>query len=155
MARELGLSRTTVGQYMEQAAPVRKAEAQPRPRPVWTKVAERVETLLAESAQWTGGKQRLTVTRLHGLLVADGHAVGLTSVKAAVAEWKRQRREVFIPLTYLCLPRTGSGVALIRNRLAELAETAPPDGHHGGTRRNGQPPPKAWIFIMTARCSRI
>jgi transposase len=100
VARELGLSRTTVGKYVDQAAPVRKAEAEPRPRPVWAKVATRVEALLAESVQWTGGKQRLTATRLHGLLVADGHAVGVTSVKAAVAEWKRQRREVFIPLTY-------------------------------------------------------
>jgi transposase len=63
-------------------------------------VAERVETLLAESARWTGGKQRLTATRLHGLLMADGYTVGVTSVKAAVAEWKRQRREVFVPLTY-------------------------------------------------------
>jgi hypothetical protein len=72
----------------------------PRPRPVWDKVAERVQPLLTESAQWTGGKQRLTATRLHGLLVAKGHTVGVTAVKAAVAEWKRQRREVFVPLTY-------------------------------------------------------
>jgi transposase len=100
VARELGLSRTTVSKYVEQAAPVRKAEAEPRPRPVWAKVADRVETLLTESARWTGGKQRLTATRLHALLVAEGHVVGVTVVKDAVAEWKRQRREVFIPLTY-------------------------------------------------------
>ena len=56
--------------------------------------------MLAESAQWTGGKQRLTATRLHGLFVAEGHAVGVTVVKDAVAEWKRQRREAFVPLTY-------------------------------------------------------
>ena len=56
--------------------------------------------LLAESAQWTGGKQQLTATRLHELLVAEGHRVGVTLVKEAVAEWKRQRREVFVPLTY-------------------------------------------------------
>ena len=35
VARELGLSRTTVGKYVGQAVPVRKAEAGPRPRPVW------------------------------------------------------------------------------------------------------------------------
>jgi transposase len=100
VARELGLSRMTVGKYMAQAAPTRKAEARPRPRPVWDKVGARVQALLTESAQWTGGKQRLTATRLHALLVAEGHAVGVTAVKDAVAEWKRQRREVFVPLTY-------------------------------------------------------
>ena len=85
---------------VDQAAPVRKAEAAPRPRPVWDAVAERVQALLAESVRWTGGKQRLTATRLHELLVAEGHRVGVTVVKDAVAEWKRQRREVFVPLTY-------------------------------------------------------
>ena len=50
---------------------------------------------MTESVQWTGGKQRLTATRLHELLVADGYRVGVTVVKMAVAEWKRQRREVF------------------------------------------------------------
>ena len=72
----------------------------PRPRPVWDAVAERVQALLAESVRWTGGKQRLTATRLHELLLAEGHRVGVTVVKEAVAEWKRQRREVFVPLTY-------------------------------------------------------
>src|SRR4051812_13020165 len=62
VARELGLSRTTVGKYVDQAAPVRKAPAAPRPRPVWDAVADRVQTLLTESVRWTGGKQRLTAT---------------------------------------------------------------------------------------------
>lgn len=43
VAREVGLSRTTVGKYVGQAAPVRKAEAGPRPRPVWNKVADRAQ----------------------------------------------------------------------------------------------------------------
>jgi hypothetical protein len=34
------------------------------------------------------------------LLIGEGHRVGASLVKAAVAEWKRQRREVFVPLTY-------------------------------------------------------
>ena len=89
----------------------------------------RVEALLAESAQWTGGKQQLTATRLHELLVAEGHRVGVTLVKEAVAEWKRQRREVFVPLTY---------------RPGDLAEV---DFFEvlvdlDGTRR------KAWLFLM-------
>ena len=85
VARELGLSRSTVGKYVGQAAPVRKAEAGPRPRPVWDAVRGRVQALLSESAQWTGGKQRLTATRLHGLLIAEGLRVGVTAIKAAVA----------------------------------------------------------------------
>lgn len=129
VARELGLSRTTVAKYVGQAVPVRKAEAGPRPRPVWDKVADRAQALLTASAQWTGGKQRLTATRLHELLVAEGHAVGVTVVKDAVAEWKRQRREVFVPLTY---------------RPGDLAEV---DFFEvlvdiDGTRR------KAWLFLM-------
>lgn len=100
VARELGLSRTTVGKYVGQAVAVRKAEAGPRPRPVWDTVAERVQALLTDSVRWTAGKQRLTATRLHALLLAEGKRVGVTVVKAAVAEWKRQRREVFVPLTY-------------------------------------------------------
>jgi len=40
------------------------------------------------------------VARLHTMLVVEGFAVGQTTVKAAVAEWKRKRREVFVPLVY-------------------------------------------------------
>jgi transposase len=98
VARELGLSRLTVRKYVEGAIPVRKEPV--RRRPVWDRVGARVQAVLVESAQWTGGKQRLTATRLHQLLIAEGHRVGVTLVKQAVAEWKRQRREVFVPLTY-------------------------------------------------------
>jgi transposase len=99
VARELGMSRVTVRKYVDQAAPSR-LETAPRERPVWEAVGPRIEALLAESGQWTGGKQRLTATRLHQLVRAEGHQVGVTLVKDAVAEWKRQRREVMIPLTY-------------------------------------------------------
>jgi transposase len=91
-------------------------------------VAERVQTLLAESVRWTGGKQRMTATRLHELLVAEGHAVGVTVIKDAVAEWKRQRREVFVPLTY----RPGDLVEV--DFFGVLVDV-------DGTRR------KAWLFL--------
>jgi predicted transcriptional regulator len=100
VARELGLARVTVRKYLDQPVPMRKLAAAPRPRPIWDAVADRVQGLLAESVRWTGGKQRLTATRLHELLLTEGHRVGLTVIKDAVAEWKRQRREVFVPLTY-------------------------------------------------------
>jgi transposase len=99
VSRELGLARVTVRKYLDQTIAARRPGA-PRRRPVWDRVGSRVEALLAESVHWTGGKQRLTATRLHALLVTEGHRVGVTVVKAAVAEWKRQRREVFVPLTY-------------------------------------------------------
>ena len=129
VARELGLARVTVRKYLDQAAPARQTEPAARPRPVWEAVAPRVAALLAESVRWTGGKQRLTATRLHALLRAEGHPVGVTMVKDAVAEWKRQRREVFVPLTY---------------RPGDLAEV---DFFEvlvdvDGTRR------KAWLFLM-------
>jgi hypothetical protein len=66
---------------------------------------------------------------LHELLIAEGKQVGVTLVKDAMAEWKRQRREVFVPLTY---------------RPGDLAEV---DFFEvlvdvDGTRR------KAWLFLM-------
>ena len=128
VAKELGISRRTVRKYLTDAVPIRR-ESQPRARPVWTKVGARIEALLGASPAWTGGKQQLTATRLHGLLLAEGHRVGITVVKEAVAEWRRQRREVFVPLTY---------------RPGDLAEV---DFFEvlvdvGETRR------KAWLFLL-------
>jgi transposase len=128
VARAFGISRVTVRKYVEGAEPVRR-EAGPRARPVWEKVGPRIEALLEESKHWTGGKQQLTATRLHELLISEGHPVGASLVKAAVAEWKRQRREVFVPLVY---------------RPGDLAEV---DFFEvlvdvDGTRR------KAWLFLM-------
>jgi transposase len=128
VAQEFGISRVTVRKYVEGAEPVRR-EPQPRARPVWEKVGPRIDALLAASKDWTAGKQQLTATRLHELLIGEGHRVGASLVKAAVAEWKRQRREVFVPLTY---------------RPGDLAEV---DFFEvlvdvDGTRR------KAWLFLM-------
>lgn len=128
VAREFGISRLTVRKYVEQAIPVRQ-EAGPRARPVWEKVGARIGEVLEDAKRWTGGKQRLTATRLHELLVAEGHQVGVTLVRAAVAEWKRQRREVYVPLTY---------------RPGDLAEVDFFEVlvDRDGTRR------KAWLFLM-------
>src|SRR3954469_23146600 len=99
VAKELGISRRTVKKYLSEAVPVRR-ESNARARPGWDQVKDRLEPLLAESTAWTGGKQQLTATRLHELLRGEGHQVGVTVVKEAVAEWRRQRREVYVPLTY-------------------------------------------------------
>src|SRR5262249_58120481 len=100
VAKELGISRLTVSKYLTDAVPIRR-ETKPRARPVWDKVGGPLEALLAASGAWTGGKQQLTATRLHELLVADGHRVGVTLVKQAVAEWRRHRRGGCVARTYL------------------------------------------------------
>ena len=128
VAKELGISRVTLRKYLKESVPRRK-EKGPRARPIWDKVGPRIEALLAESSQWTAGKQQLTATRLHELLVAEGQTVGVTLVKEAMAEWKRRRREVFVPLTY---------------RPGELAEV---DFFEVVVDLDGQRQ-KAWLFLM-------
>lgn len=98
-AREMKISRNTVRRYVEGAEPgVRKPVE--RARPVLDKVGPRIVELLEDSNNWTAGKQKLTAARLHELLAGEGFEVGYTLVKDAVAEWKRTKREAFIPLVY-------------------------------------------------------
>jgi len=99
VAREMGVSRNTVRRYLERPTP-RYGPREPPKRPVWEAVRARMVALLATAATFTGGKQRLTATRLHQMLLTEGFKVGVTLVKAEVAEWRRQRREVFVPLVY-------------------------------------------------------
>ena len=99
VARQLGISRNTVKRYLELPSPMR-LESKPRATPVLDQVGKRIEAILADSPRWTGGKQRLTATRLHRMLRGEGFDVGVTLVKQAVAEWKRRRREVYVPLVY-------------------------------------------------------
>jgi transposase len=99
VARELGVSRNTVRRYVEGATPCVRATTA-RPSPVKERVWPRLEQLLAEAPRWTGGKQRLTAARLHQLLLAERHVVSDRVVREMVAEWKRRREEVFVPLVY-------------------------------------------------------
>jgi transposase len=99
VAAEMGISRNTVRRYLDRAEPV-YGPRQAQPRPVMEKVGLRIEALLAEAPRWTGGKQRLTASRLHQMLLEEGLKVGVTLVRETVAEWKRRRREVFVPLVY-------------------------------------------------------
>src|SRR5690606_32627249 len=74
-AREFGISRNTVRRYLQGAEPgVRRRTA--RARPVLEPVRARLDELLTSAPAWTYGKQRLTATRLHQLLVAEGHTIG-------------------------------------------------------------------------------
>jgi transposase len=100
VARDLGISRNTVRRYVEQGTAIGERAAVTRASPVLDLVKPRIEALLGESPRWTGGKQRLTATQLHRLVRGEGLEVGVTLIKEYVAEWKRQRREVFVPLVY-------------------------------------------------------
>ena len=100
VAREMGVSRNTVREYVEGKTEPTYGPRPTRGRPTKDIVKLRVEALLEESPRWTGGKQRLTATRLHQMLRSEGVQVGVTTVKELVAEWKRGRREVYVPLAY-------------------------------------------------------
>lgn len=100
VAKDLGISRNTVRRYLRDDTPIGERRASARPTPVRDAVADRVQGLLAASSGWTSGKQRLTATRLHQMLRSEGLEVGATLVKELVHEWRRQRQEVFVPLTY-------------------------------------------------------
>jgi transposase len=128
VARELGVSRNTVRRYVEGAQPCVRAPVA-RSSPVKGKLWPRVEQMLGEAPKWTGGKQRLTSVRLHELLHAEGHAIGERTVREMVAEWKRRRAEVFVPLVY----KPGDlGEVDFFEVLVDVA----------GQRR------KAWMFVM-------
>jgi len=59
----LGLSRTTVGKYVDQPVAGMEGGDGASAAAGVDAVAERVQALLADSVRWTGGKQRLTATR--------------------------------------------------------------------------------------------
>ena len=98
-ARELGVSRNTARRYLDDVPPMRLSTSG-RTRRITDAARPRLHALLQEAPRWTGGKQRLTSQRLHEMLVAEGIEISPRSVRLEVAEWKRQRREVFVPLVY-------------------------------------------------------
>ena len=99
VARELGVSRNTVSKYLTQSEP-RRVESKPRRRRVMEQVAPRLEELLEGWSRRSTAKQRVTGTRLHAQLIEEGYEVGVTTVRAYVREWRRQRQEVYIPLVH-------------------------------------------------------
>src|SRR5262245_57100192 len=100
VARELGIARNTVRRYVSSEVEVGKRASVRRKTPVRERVWPSAEKILQESPRWLGGKQRLTAARLHALLVEAGHKIGLRTVQAWFKEWKRTRKEVFVPLVY-------------------------------------------------------
>lgn len=100
IAREMGIDRNTVRRYLRGApAGVGKPRGVPG-APVTDAARPRALEILEDSKRWTAGKQRLTAARLYTMLKSEGLDVGYTVVKDIVREWKRQRKEVFVPLVY-------------------------------------------------------
>ncbi len=98
VTRELGVSRNTVRKYLQESEPKRKEG--PRARPVLRSVQDRLEQLVEQWSARVTRKQRLTGSRLHRQLVEEGYQVGLTTVRAWLAEKQRLAQEVYIPLVY-------------------------------------------------------
>lgn len=128
VSRDMRVSRNTVRKYLKISEPVR-VERKPRPRPVVEEVAPRLEELLKEWGPRTTPKQRITGSRLHRQLVEEGYEVGVTTVRAYLREWRRQRAEVYIPLVHR--PGEEGQVDFFDVTVEE-----------GGVRR------KAWKFVM-------
>jgi transposase len=100
VAREMSISRNTVRKYLAQGEP-KRVEVFPRERPVLGKVKSRIDELLYAWAPRTTAKQRITGTLVHEQLLREGFSVGITTVRDYLAELKRVKREVFIPLVHL------------------------------------------------------
>jgi transposase len=100
IAREMGIDRNTVRRYLRGApAGVGKPRGEAG-APVRAAVEPRAIEILEDSKRWTEGKQRLTAARLYTMLVGEKYDVGYTVVKQIVREWRRRRKEVFVPLVY-------------------------------------------------------
>ena len=99
VALEMGVSRNTVRKYLGISEPKRQ-ENSPRGRPVLERVKARLKELIDDWSRRTTSKQRLTGTRLHRQLVKEGHRVGVSLVREYFREWRRQRAEVYVPLSY-------------------------------------------------------
>jgi len=124
----MGLSRGTVRKYLEESEPKRK-EPEKRPQPVMSVVGPRIDKLLEEWEPRLAGKHRLTSTRMHRELIEEGYQVGERTVRAYLAEYRRQKAEVYIPLVH----RAG--------------EEAQVDFFEVQVDENGQRR-KAWKFLM-------
>lgn len=98
VARELGVSRNTVRKYLVKREP-RREETQERPRPVMEQVEARVRSLLSDR-HLTGGKQRWTAPRLKEILADEGYQASERTIRRCMSEWRRERAEVFVPLSY-------------------------------------------------------
>src|SRR6188472_1083694 len=100
VARELGVGRNTIDAYLDGREPGKRVQVRKR-QPIHDEIEARIEEILDDSPKWTHGKQKLTAKRLWRMLVdEEKREIGYTFVKDVVREYRRRRREVFVPLVY-------------------------------------------------------
>ncbi len=99
ISREMGIDRKTVRKYLTEAAPVRH-EPDPRSQPVMATVGPRVDEILEDWKTRTTKKQRVTSSRMHRQLLAEGYEVGERTVRGYLAEKRRETAEVYVPLVH-------------------------------------------------------
>ena len=129
------MSRNTVRKYVGEGGEPRRRASPQRPRPALDGVRERIEEILQEWSARTTGKQRITGTLVHTQLLREGYRVGSTTVRAYLAERRRQRQEVYLPLIW----RPGEAAQV--DFFDVTVEVA-------GERR------KAWLFVVHLMYSR-
>ena len=100
IARDLGVSRNTVRKYIGDADEARQKAQSKRARPVLEDVRGRIDEIVGEWSKRATDKQRITGTLVHRQLREEGFEVGSTTVRAYLAEQRRQRQEVFVPLIW-------------------------------------------------------
>ena len=132
-ARELGIARKTVAKYLKESEPNR-VEVFPLPHPVSDRVGPAIESVLESWTGRTTARERVTASRVHRELLEQGYVVGATTVKAYMAERRREAAEVYVPLVY---------------RLGELAEV---DFFEVTVDVAGERK-KAWKFLMRLMAS--
>ena len=99
------------------------------------RVRGRIDEILQEWSTRTTDKQRITGTLMHAPLVREGFQVGSTTVRAYLAEQRRQRQEVNVPLIW----RLGDAAQV--DFFEVTVEVA-------GERQ------KAWLFVLHLMYSR-
>lgn len=100
LGREMGVARNTIRKYVREEAEPGKRKPANRRSPVLEKVRSRMDEILEASPRWTAGKQQLTASRLHAMLCEEKYEVSYTLVKEYFREFKRRKKEVFVPLEY-------------------------------------------------------
>ena len=99
VAAELGVSRATVRKYVETARPGR-VETRARAQPARELVRERFDELWASWKDRSSVKQRITGSRVHRQLIADGFSISAVTVRRMVRELRLADAEVFVPLEH-------------------------------------------------------
>ena len=100
IARDLGVSRNTVRKYVDAEGEPRRREPTSARSRCWRRYAS------GSTSYWTSGgarttrKQRITGRLVHQQLLGEGYQVGSTTVRAYLAEQRRARQEVYLPLVW-------------------------------------------------------